>query len=92
MGDTLQSYIRYRKLNQCTALENFLDYRNKVYQREKLAQYAPATIKVPIKAPVTPVITSGKKSDKKNSSVPLITTSPASPEDVCLSSVLVRER
>lgn len=89
MGDTLQSYIRYRKLNQCTALENFLDYRNKVYQREKLAQYAPATIKATV---TSVVIIPEKKSENKNPAVPLITTSLASPEDVCQSSVLFQER
>ncbi|UJR36877.1 hypothetical protein I4U23_029590 [Adineta vaga] len=40
IGDTLESYIRYRKLDRCKALSNFIDYRNKVYKREKIAQYA----------------------------------------------------
>ncbi|CAF1182486.1 unnamed protein product [Adineta steineri] len=45
IGDTLESYIRYRKLDRCTALASFLDYRNKVYKREKIAQYALPKIK-----------------------------------------------
>ncbi|CAF3563519.1 unnamed protein product [Rotaria sp. Silwood1] len=40
IGDSLESYIHYRKLNHCKALSNFLEYRNKIYKREKIAQYA----------------------------------------------------
>ncbi|CAF2708572.1 unnamed protein product [Rotaria sp. Silwood2] len=40
IGDSLESYIHYRKLNHCKALSNFVEYRNKVYKREKIAQYA----------------------------------------------------
>ena len=91
MGDTLQSYIRYRKLSQCSALENFLDYRNKVYQREKLAQYAPASRKAPIKEtsaqPIASPITTEKKLGNINLPTPLIKTSTASTEDVCLNFV-----
>ncbi|CAF0810277.1 unnamed protein product [Adineta ricciae] len=49
IGDTLESYVRYRKLSQCKALANFIDYRNKVYKREKLAQYALPTTETHVK-------------------------------------------
>ncbi|CAF1462751.1 unnamed protein product [Rotaria magnacalcarata] len=45
MGDTLESYSHFRKLPSCKALSNFLEYRNKIYKREKLAQYAPLKTK-----------------------------------------------
>jgi hypothetical protein len=49
VGDTLESYIRCRKLNQCKALSNFIEYRNNVYKREKIGQYASLESKPRIK-------------------------------------------
>lgn len=37
MGDALESYIHYRKLKRCKVLSNFVEYRNKVYKREKIS-------------------------------------------------------
>ena len=36
----MESYIHYRKLDRCQALSNFVEYRNKIYKREKIGPYA----------------------------------------------------
>ncbi len=45
----MESYIHYRKLDRCKALSNFIEYRNKVYKREKIAQYASSEPKIQTK-------------------------------------------
>jgi hypothetical protein len=89
VGDTLESYIRYRKLNRCKALSNFIQYRNNVYKREKIAQYASSETKTHMQEMRTKqtnnIPTKMIKLEEKQS--PLIPPSPSTIPEVCQSYV-----
>ncbi|CAF1278629.1 unnamed protein product [Adineta ricciae] len=91
IGDTLESYVRYRKLSQCKALTNFIDYRNKVYKREKLAQYALPTTEIrakdtPTKKSASPTPKIIRIEEKQSSSPSTISQTTPSPSALSVKS------
>ncbi|CAF0832372.1 unnamed protein product [Rotaria sordida] len=91
IGDSLESYIRYRKLNHCKALSNFLEYRNKVYKREKIAQYASSKTKEIYPSQTTNIPTQIIKLEESQTS-PSIISQTSSSNIIPSSKSLISER